>query len=101
MVRGDEETSDKIFQLAVNKDGVIRGNYHDAFNDTTLPVFGQVDRKSQRVAWTVGDKKTVVYEAGVANFTRDETAVLVHFGKDNTQQFVLVHVPQPEDSAGR
>jgi hypothetical protein len=101
MVRGDEETSDKIFQLAVNKGGVIRGNYHDAFTDTTLPVYGQVDRKTQRAAWTVGERKTVVYEAGVANFTRDETPVLVHFGKDTTQQFVLVHIPQPDDSSGR
>lgn len=101
MVRGDEETSDKVFQLAVNKAGVIRGNYHDAFTDTVLPVYGQVDAKTQRAAWTVGDKKTLVYEAGVANFTRDETPVLVHFGKDNTQQFVLVHLPPPEEAPGR
>lgn len=96
MVRGDEETSDKVFQLAMSKAGVIRGNYYDAFTDTVLPVYGQVDKKTQRAAWTVGEKKTVVYEAGIANFTRDETPVLVHFGKDNTQQFVLVHIPQPE-----
>jgi hypothetical protein len=99
MVRGDEETSDKIFQLAVNKGGVIRGTYYDAFTDTTLPVYGQVDRKTQRAAWTVGEKRTVVYEAGCANLTRDETPVLVHFGKDNTQQFVLVHIPQPAGDA--
>jgi hypothetical protein len=94
-------TSDKLFQLAVNKDGVLRGTYFDAFTDTTLPVYGQVDQKSQRAAWTVGEKTTVVYEAGCANLTRDETPVLVHLGKDSTQQFVLVHLPPPDDPPGR
>src|SRR5262249_37180411 len=90
LVRGEEQTSDKIFQLAVNKAGVIRGNYYDAFADNTLPVYGSVDKKTQRAAWSVGEKKDVVFEAGIANLTRDETPILVHYGKDNTQQFTLV-----------
>src|SRR5262249_20225003 len=59
LVRGEEQTSDKIFQLAVNKDGEIRGNYYDAFADNTLPVYGSVDKKTQRAAWSVGEKKDV------------------------------------------
>src|SRR5205085_1558719 len=54
LVRGEEETSDKVFQLAVNKQGVIRGNYYDAFADSTLPVYGSVDREVQRAAWVFG-----------------------------------------------
>jgi hypothetical protein len=96
MVRGDEQTSDKIFQLAVNKAGVIRGNYYDAFADNTLPVSGSVDRKTQRAAWSIGGKQNVVFEAGIANLTRDETSILVHYGKDNTQQFTLVRLEQPK-----
>ena len=49
-----------------------------------------------RAAWTVGDKKTPVYEAGIANLTRNETTMLVHFGGDKTQQFNLVRIEQPE-----
>ena len=44
-----------FMQLAVNKDGVIRGNYYNALSDATVPVYGQVDKKTQRAAWTVGD----------------------------------------------
>src|SRR5579884_1628763 len=95
LVRGEEQTSDKIFQLAVNKNGVIRGNYYDAFADNTLPVNGSVDKKSQRAAWSVGEKQDVIFEAGIANLTREETSILVHYGKDNTQQFTLVRVEQP------
>jgi hypothetical protein len=97
MTRGEEEAADKIFQLAVNKNGVIRGNYYDAFTDTTLPVFGSVDKKTQRAAWSIGEKKDIVYEAGIANLTKDESPALVHFGKENTQQFILVRLEKPED----
>jgi hypothetical protein len=100
LVRGEEQTSDKMFQLAVNKNGVIRGNYYDAFADNTLPVYGSVDKKTQRAAWSVGEKQDVVFEAGIANLTREETPVLVHYGKDNTQQFTLVRVEQPAGEQG-
>ncbi|MFO0925679.1 MAG: hypothetical protein U0736_01405 [Gemmataceae bacterium] len=96
LVRGEEESSDKIVQLAVNKDGILRGNYYDAFADNTLPVYGSVDGKTQRAAWSIGDKKDVVFEAGIANLTRGETPVLVHYGKDNTQQFTLVRIEQSD-----
>jgi hypothetical protein len=97
LVRRDDETSDKIFQLAINKDGVIRGNYYDALADNTLPVYGSVDKKTQRAAWSIGEKKDIVLEAGVANLTRAETPVLVHMGKDKTQQLTLVRIEQPKE----
>jgi hypothetical protein len=97
MVREGEAASTNIFQLAVNKDGVIRGNYYNALTDTTEPVFGSVDKATQRAAWTVADRKTPIYEAGIANLTRDETTMLAHFAADNVQQFTLVRVKQPAD----
>ena len=54
--QGEETKSNHIFQLAVNKDGVIRGNYYNAVTDTT-EVYGSVDKKTQRAAWTVGDRR--------------------------------------------
>ncbi len=99
MVSAGETKSTNIFQLAVNKAGVIRGNYYNAISDTTDPVYGSVDQKTQRAAWTVGDRKTPVYEAGVANLTRDETTMLVHYAADNAQQFTLVRVQQPPGDA--
>jgi hypothetical protein len=100
VVRGEEQTSDKLFQLAVNKEGVIRGNYYDAIADSTTPVYGAVDKQTQRAAWSVGEKQDVVFEAGIANLTRDETLLLVHYGKDNTQQFTLVRIEQPAGEPG-
>jgi hypothetical protein len=101
LVRGEEKNSDKIFQLAVSKEGVIRGNYYDAFADSILPVYGSVDKEVRRAAWSIGDKREVVFEAGIANLTRDEAPVLVHYGKDDTQQFTLVRVERPQGEQER
>jgi hypothetical protein len=43
----------------------------------------------------VGDKKNVVYEAGLANLSQDESTMMVHFGKERAQQWALVRLQQP------
>jgi hypothetical protein len=95
MVQGEQTNGNDLFQLAVNKAGTIRGNYYNALSDATLPVYGSVDQKTQRAAWTVGDKKDTIYEAGFANLTKPETTMVVHFGKDRTQQWTLVRMEPP------
>lgn len=97
MVQGEQSDSNDLFQLAVNKGGIIRGNFYNVLSDTAVPVYGSVDKKNQRAAWTVGDKKEPIYEAGFANLTKAETTMLVHFGKDRTQQWTLIRVEQPEE----
>lgn len=96
MVRGEETVSNHIYQLAVNKNGVIRGNYYDAVTDTTSPLYGSMDPKTQRAAWTVGDSKTPVYEVGFANLTKNETTMMVHYGKERSQQFTLIRIEEPQ-----
>jgi hypothetical protein len=91
-----------ILQLAVNKDGIIRGNYTATLTKDTKPVQGSVDKKTQRAAFTIGDNKDNVIETGIYNLTKDEAPVLVHFGKDKTEQWTLVRLSQdgqqPQDS---
>jgi hypothetical protein len=36
-------------------------------------------------------------ETGIANLTKDETAVLVHFGTDKTQQWFLARQTESDD----
>jgi hypothetical protein len=96
MVQGEETTSNNIFQLAINKAGVIRGNYYNALTDSTEPVFGNVDKKTQRAAWTVADKKYPIYEAGIVNLTEESTTMMVHYSKEKSQQFTLFRIEQPE-----
>ena len=92
MVQGQQTDPTMIFQLAVNHQGIIRGNFHNTMTDTTLPVHGAVDKKTQRVAWTMGDNKSTIIDTGLANLTKDEGPALVHFGKDKTQEWLLVRL---------
>lgn len=65
-----------------------------------LPNLGRDDARltNQRAAWTVGERKTPVYEAGIANLTKNETTMLVHYDKDRSQQYTLIRVEEPETS---
>jgi hypothetical protein len=96
LTKGDETQSHDTLQLAVNREGVVRGNYYNAVADTTQPVAGSVDPKSQRVAWTVGGKKDVVYETGLYNLSLDDTSVLAHLGPNRTEQYGLFRLPPPD-----
>lgn len=85
-------------QLAVNKDGIIRGNYTDTKSNKTQLIQGSVDKQSQRVAFTVGDNKTNIVETGLYNLTKDEAPCLIHIGNERTEQWLLVRLQAPEDS---
>jgi hypothetical protein len=97
LMQGNETTAQRVFQLAVDKAGIVRGNYYDAVADSNQPVYGAVDPKSQRVVWSVGDRKDIVYEAGLNNLLQNEATVLIHYGQQRTIQMVLVRLPAPAD----
>lgn len=88
-------------QLAVNKAGIIRGNWVDSSTNKTLPISGAVDMQTQKVAFTVGSDTSTVYETGLYNLTKDEAPALVHLGKEKTEQCLLVRLKKPQgDAAG-
>jgi len=95
MVEGDQTTSDDTFQLAVNPQGLIRGNYHNLKDNSIVSLSGSVDPKTQRAAWTIGGDKSPVYEAGIANLTRNEATMLLHPGDGPPRQFTLIRLEQP------
>jgi hypothetical protein len=97
-------TSDVVIQLAVNKAGVIRGNYTDTVTNKTQLIAGSVDKETQRVALQVGDNQTAIIETGLYNLTKDEAPALVHASKDRTEQWLLVRMNKggtPETAVSR
>ena len=95
LVEGDATTSDDIFQLAVNPQGLLRGNYHNVQSNQVEQISGSVDKTTQRAAWTIGSDQIPVYEAGIANLTKDATPVLVHLGNGQSRQVSLIRLEQP------
>jgi hypothetical protein len=92
LVQQGEMDSTKIFQLAANKDGTIRGNYYDTLTDEAKPVSGAVDKKTMRAAWRITGNNDVVYDTGVSNLLKPQSPILVHFNKDKTEQWELVRL---------
>jgi hypothetical protein len=84
-----------FFQLSINKEGVVSGAYQNVLSGEKSPISGQVDKKTQRVAWKFGGGNTVI-ETGLQNLTQDVASCLVHFGPDKTQTWLLVRQKQPE-----
>jgi len=97
LARSEETNPSTFLSLAIDKTGLLRGTYYDAVSDSTMNVTGKVDKKSQRAAWTIGDKKTPVYEAGLSNLTQQQTTILVHRDGGKVEQMLLVRV---DDKAG-
>ena len=99
MTNPDQTTSDVSIQLAINKEGIIRGNYTDNKTNKNQVIQGSLDKQTQRVSFTVGDNKTDVIETGLYNLTKDEAPCLLHFGAERTEQRLLVRLKQPEEGA--
>jgi hypothetical protein len=94
---GDPDAGDPtmFLQLAVNKQGVLLGTYYNAATDEAQPVVGAIDPNTQRTAWYLGDDKSIVLETGAYNLTAAETQVLVHFGTDRSQIWMMVRMQGP------
>jgi hypothetical protein len=97
----DTYESSIVLQLEVSKEGVIRGTYYNTSANSERPIEGMVDKKTQRAAWTFADGKNtdVIMESGLYNLTKDETLMLVHFGKNKTQKWRMVRLEEPKEGS--
>ena len=84
----------RVLQLAVTREGVITGMYHNQATGSERPVEGTIDSETQRAAWTFADgvDAHIVMETSIYNLTEDETQILVHFGEDTTQAWWLARL---------
>jgi hypothetical protein len=98
MVEGDSKTPSRTFQLAVDKQGTVRGNSTDQYGNM-LPLQGAVDKRTQRVCWTVGTDKSTVYDTGLYNLTKNESPILVHTGPKATVQEMLIRLKKPVNAS--
>jgi hypothetical protein len=95
MVRNEQQHPQLIVQLAINKQGILRGNYTDELTDSTLPIHGAADKASQRAAWTVGGNKQTVMEAGLSDLTDAEAPALIH-KNGKTDHWLLIRLARPQ-----
>ena len=61
-----------------------------------LTLEGMADVKSQRVAWVVSGQQRPIMETGLSNLTQDASPALIHFADGQTQQWLMVRLPEPK-----
>ncbi|MEM8911565.1 MAG: mu-protocadherin- cell-suface protein, partial [Planctomycetota bacterium] len=96
----DEDDLDpsRVVQLAVNKDGIVSGVLYNKETDRSDAIQGRVDKETQRVALRFGESEDVIAETGLYNLTQDEASLLVHFGTEKQDTYLLVRLPEPEEA---
>lgn len=92
-----QKETDKVVQLALNKEGLIRGNLQDFVTDKVIPVTGAVDKKTQRAALKLEGNDSVVVETSLYNLTNDEVPILVHFDSERQEGRTLIRLKPPEE----
>ncbi len=92
LVSGDQTNGSQLFQIAVDKKGIIRGTYFNEVTNETKPINGAVDMKNLRACFTIAGNKNVVYDTALGNLLKNSSPVLVHYSKSNTQQLTLVRL---------
>lgn len=92
-----EETGNAVifYQLAATKDGLITGTYSNILTGDSGPLIGSIDKKSQRLAFHAGNVTQTVVEANLHGLTREQTAVYIHFGTAQTQEWMMVRMADP------
>ncbi len=87
-----KKSSTMLLQLAVNKAGIIRGNYFDTADRNVQLIEGSVDKDTERAVWVVSDRKNIIFDCVLYNLTQPETPMLVHVGKDKNEQWTFVRL---------
>ena len=85
-----------MIQLVLSKDGRVGGTYHHVDTQSSRAVDGSLDKETQRIAFTIGDKSDDVCEVGLESLTRDEAPMWVHFQNGRkTQTWTLIRLEAP------
>lgn len=98
VVEEGETSSDVTLQLAVSKSAEIRGNVVLEAKDEVRPVYGNVDKETQKVAFRVEGREDIVVEAGLYNLTEDVLTVMVHFSEDRSEIKGLVRLTEDDEN---
>ena len=97
LVRDDDarQSTPLYLQLAVSKNGEIGGTYHNDAKNSTLAVAGSLDSETQRVAFHVGGDESTVVETGLYNLTQDTAPAQIHFGRERSENWLLIRLKDP------
>jgi hypothetical protein len=84
-----EKDASALVQLAVSKQGELRGNYYDVLTGQTQPVAGTLDKQSQRATFKAVPAGNVTFETSLASLTQAAGTVTLRFANGQAKQWTL------------
>lgn len=100
LASGGQSSSNELLQLAINKEGIVRGNYFNQLTNEKSEVYGALDKHNGRISWTIGNNTATVFDAGLKDLAENDSSVLVHYSPTNTQRMTLVRLKPPASAPG-
>ena len=97
ITEANQTDTKSVLQLAVNREGAIRGNWQDLITNDVKPLVGSVDKKNQRVAIKMKGNDSVVLETGLYNLTNDEAPAIIHTNAKEQKDVTLVRLNNPDE----
>lgn len=91
----NEKDASALVQLAVNKQGNLRGNYYDALTGQDQIIAGRLDKKTQKATFQVSPNGSVSFETTLANLTQPSGIVTLRFASGRTRQWTLARFDDP------
>jgi hypothetical protein len=85
-----------FLQLAVSRDGVLKGNAYDTTSDTTTPIGGTIDKESRAASWRIG-AKGAEFEATLDGLVAESCTAKVTSPGGRQETWHLVHVQKPSN----
>ena len=87
--------SNMLYQLAVNKDGMVGGSSYNTLSNQLYQIEGEVDRQNQEVSWQQSnDPSSPIMITPIFNLTQDVSPIKALFADGTEQDWVLVRVHQ-------
>lgn len=96
LVQKGQSQSSMLLQLAINRDGIVRGNYYNQLTSESQQVYGSLNKQTQRISFTIGQNNQTVFDTSLTDITKDDAPVLVHYSATNTEGMMMVRVQQPK-----
>src|SRR6185437_2376656 len=93
-----QTNSNMLMQLAINKNGILKGNYFNQLTNESSEIYGSLDKNTQRISWTIGTNTGTVFDTDLADLTNPDSSVLVHYSPTSTQRMALIRLQQPTGS---
>jgi hypothetical protein len=83
-------------QLAVDREGQLRGNYYDVASGLDQAIAGSVNKQTQRAAFKVGANGNVSFETTLASLTRPNGTVTLRSANGQAREWSLARFDNPQ-----